>query len=176
MKQCENNSADRELGYYWEREFCKMAYNFGKCFSAHQWERTISALAYDKINKYVLPDITIWSCPGEHHEIKHKNPTKKNSIGLEKYRFNSLERFKDITKQHVYYTIHNHDLSGGRDAKENNILHWITAEIGENITVSNSFQTWGASYVAGQRKVVEMLYWNVDCFINLVDLWRSDKP
>ena len=175
MKQCINNASDRELGKYWERQFCIMAYKYGKCFTPHQWNSVEKSAVCYKANKniYLLPDITIWTSPGEHHEIKHKNPTKKNSVGLEKYRFDSLMSFKNETKQKVYYTIHNHDLSGGRDGTENNIRHWFTSEVGVNIDDKNAFVCDGYSWVNGQKKDVIMYYWDYGLFCLLKNLWRE---
>jgi len=176
MNHCENNSADRELGYYWERQFCTMAYKYGKCFTPHQWGKDSSAMAFvnSSLNKYTLPDITIWSCPGEHHEIKHKKPTSHNSIGLELYRYNALYEFSRITKQDVYYTIHNHDLSGGRDGKINNINHWFCAKIGTDLNLKNyAVRSIGNSYVNSKGKSgIEILYWSMDLFYRLADVWH----
>lgn len=174
MIQCENNEEDRKIGKYWERQFCLMAYERGMVFTPHQWDRDISAMAYGgKLNKYTLPDITIWSAPGEHHEVKHKNPTKRNSIGLEKYRYDALFEFSKITNQVVFYTIHNHDLSGGRYGEYNNIEHWFSAEIIKNINIGNAFKCPGTSYVNGKKEQVDMLYWNIDLFIKLSDIWKN---
>jgi len=174
MIQCENNNDDRELGKYWERQFCLMAYDRGMVFTPHQWNREKSAMAYGgKLNKYTLPDITVWSCPGEHHEIKHKNPTKKNSIGFEKYRYEALREFMFITNQKVFYTIHNHDLSGGRYGKENKIEHWFTAEIENDININNAFKCIGCSYVSGEKKQVDVLYWDIKYFHRLLDIWKE---
>lgn len=175
MKHCLNNSVDRSIGEYWEKVFCRMAYEHGKCFTPHQWKRDGSAIAFnnDEIKIYTLPDITIWSTPGEHHEIKHKEPTRFNSIGLEKYRYDSLFRFKEITKQDVLYTIHNHKKSGGRDSLNNNINQWITAKVGVDITSINAYKSRGYSYVSGQKKEVDIYYWDIKCFTPLYLIWNN---
>jgi hypothetical protein len=176
MTQCINNAEDRNIGYYWERQFCIMAYRLGKCFTPHQWNKEKSALAFGRfagLNKYTLPDITIWSAPGEHHEIKHKNPTKDtNMIGLELYRYRALYEFQQITQQTVYYTIHNHDLSGGRNSTENNIYHWFCGEIGADLTEYNAKKWKCNSWVNGEKRLVDTLFWNFNLFTRLAYVWR----
>ena len=114
MKQCSNLVADSTLGQYWERQFCCMAANFGFMFSPLQIGRSTSAMAYKgkAFNCFTLPDITIWTFPGQHHKIKHKNPTHTCEFGLEVYRFDALVAFAQETRQDVMYTIDNHDLAG----------------------------------------------------------------
>ena len=173
MNQCVDNKEDRSIGYYWERQFCIMAYNYGKCFTPHQWDKNSSAMAFSNLNKYTLPDVTIWSCPGEHHEIKHKNPNKHNSIGLELYRYNALYEFKNITHQTVFYTIHNHDLSGGRYGKVNSINHWLCGSIGDIINLSNAKKFKGKTWLNGEAAIVDILYWDIELFCKLREIWEK---
>lgn len=180
MIQCADNATDRKIGEFWEKQFCAMAYERGKLFTPHQWKRENSAVAFikpsgiSKIYTLTLPDATVWNFPGEHHEIKHKNPTKTGSYGLELYRYKALYDFRAITGQPVYYTIHNHDLSGGRNSTENNIKHWVCAKIGDDINAENAFHAQGKSYISGQEKSgIIILYWRVDLFYPLEKIWNA---
>jgi len=170
-----NLSADRNLGRYWEEKFCELAAQYGRSFTENQIGRQRSAIAKDsRFNVYTLPDITVWTAPGEHHEIKHKNPFPDYkygpSFGLEEYRYKALLWFAHETKQSVMYTIHNHDLSGGRDAKVNDIKHWITAD------VLYLFEKWHTrrdtnSYVSGISRSVPTLYWHANLWDSLKVFW-----
>lgn len=127
-----DNAADREVGQYWETQFCGMARVYGKTFTPHQFRRVGSAMFYggaadlDGKTQWTLPDITVWSAPGEHHEIKHKNPDRSGCYGLERYRLDALVRFANTTRQKVYYSIHDWEMAGASSAKEqvaNDIEH-----------------------------------------------------
>lgn len=176
MEHCKNNVADREIGAFWERQFCLLSADVGKSFTPMQIGRDNSAMAFSKNgrwNKYTLPDVTVWTAPGEHHEIKHKNPTKNGMFGLEVYRFNALFWFARETQQDVMYTIHNHALAGGREIKENKIEHWITA----NILALNDnwvYTTNGNSWVNGQRKETQIHYWPISLWQPLVAYWGTN--
>lgn len=171
MGHCTNNAADRGLGAYWEMQFCAMALLSGRSFSPLQLDHKGSAVAYQQANVYTLPDVTIWTHPGEHHEIKHKNPTRSGMFGLEVYRYNALKWFARETKQDVLYTIHNHDLAGGRDVKLNDIAHWWTVNI---LKLDHNWreQRWGYSWVGGQRKEVSIYYWSIGLWQPLQWYWR----
>lgn len=173
-EHCVDNVRDRAIGEYWEREFCKMASQYNKTFTPMQIGRAKSAQAYGMVNgkwnNYTLPDVTIWTFPGEHHEIKHKNPTDRGCFGLEQYRFDALRWFASETSQQVMYTIHNHDLSGGKDSTVNNINHWVTANVialDGNWTGTN----WGYSWVGGIKKRVPIHYWDASLWIKLNQFW-----
>lgn len=170
---CINNAADRRLGEYWEELFGFMATSYGRTFSRHQFRRQNAAVVEGLIGKaYLLPDITVWSAPGEHHEIKHKAPTSFNTFGLERYRLQSLVWFANETQQPVFYTIHNHALNGGRDNLNNDIEHWIT----QNVLVLHQHvdkESIGPSYVNGQKEHVSICYWQATRFISLEKLWLS---
>jgi hypothetical protein len=119
---------------------------------------------------YTLPDITVWTYPGEHHEIKHKEPTRRGQFGLEVYRYEALIWFAKETKQDVLYTIHNHALSGGRNARENSIEHWLTV----NIVALDGRWAWhgpGWSWVNGKKKSVALYYWPAGLWTPLVSYW-----
>ena len=177
---CSDNSSDRTKGAYWEREFCKLAADSGYIFTPLQLGRASSASAYSRISgtwkHLTLPDITVWTYPGQHHEIKHKDPTYNGCFGLEKYRFDALFSFADITKQDVMYTIHNHALNGGTDNKENHLEHWFTANILELNHKQASTQSNGTSWVNGQKKSnIPIYYWNIDLWKPLAEYWKVSE-
>lgn len=134
-----DNERDRRIGAHWEREFCKMAAGFGKVFSPHQINTLDgAAVAYGlgdngQWDNYLLPDVTIWSAPGEHHEVKHKQRTWDLCYGLERYRLDALVRWANTTGQPVYYTIHDWQVAGGTDAADesipNDLRHWFYADV-----------------------------------------------
>ncbi len=175
MAHCDNLLDDRKLGRYWEEQFCKLATQYGRTYTPFQIDRSSAALAYDANgNHYVLPDVGIWSAPGEYHEIKHKNPTRGGLYGLEKYRWESLLWFAHETQQKVYYTIHNHDLAGGRDVRGNDVEHWVTADV---IALD---QKWcidgnGFSYVNGRKRRVPILFWPERLWSPLAGIWGSSN-
>jgi hypothetical protein len=178
MGHCEDNHRDRELGAYWERRFCRMARNYGHAFTPHQFGRDRrAACAYHIGGHIILPDITIWSSPGQHHEVKHKNPTRDHRFGLETYRFTSLLQFAEITGQPVYYTIHNWE-AAGRDNLENRILDWYTCDT-DTLLANQGISQWGDSWVNGEKKRVPILYWPVTLFRPLIEVWvthQTDFP
>lgn len=177
MKHCGNLKADRKLGELWERNFCKLAARHGLTFTPMQIGRAESAQAYSiqngKWNSLTLPDITVWTAPGQHHEIKHKNPTSHGSFGLEVYRFNALIAFAQETGQDVMYTIHNHDLCGGRNTTVNKIEHWFTVNVldlpGRHSFLSKN----GSSYVSGVKTKVPIFYWQTDLWTPLAEYWAN---
>ena len=171
---CTDNASDRATGAYWEREFGIMAAKNGKVFSFMQIGRNESAQFYSfpggHWRHYTLPDIAIWTSPGEHHEIKHKAPTARGRFGLEVYRFAALMEFAGITGQSVMYTIHNHALSGGPSVRENSIAHWVTA----NVTDLDGHWTGeypGSSWVNGTKKEVPIYYWDAAMWQPLQAFW-----
>lgn len=177
MTHCSDVNGDRALGERWELEFCKLAARFGKMFTPHQVGRNRNAAcAYSGVtglNKFLLPDITIWTAPGEHHEIKHKAPTNTGYFGLEAYRFDALKRFRNETNQRVYYTIHNHN--GDRNGTAFCVEDWITADIqilGEAIRCKVARSRWWDSYVDGVRKNVSGWFWPEELWFPLIDLWK----
>lgn len=183
MAHCQNNAADRSLGAKWERNFCRLAAETGKMFTPHQLRKSGAASAYRQtdagISPFLLPDITVWTAPGEHHEIKHKNPTRNKEFGLEQYRFDALKEFSRETKQVVYYTIHNWELvPDGRDSDENDIDHWVTASIGKLYAELNSGRVCtrqNSSYVNGQPKLVPIHYWKTSVFVPLKNIWYPGR-
>jgi len=174
VEHCANNGADRALGEYWEREFCKMAAEVGFSFTPMQIGREGSAQAYLQAETmwrhYTLPDVTVWSYPEQHHEIKHKDPTAWNTFGLEAYRFDALMWFATETKQDVMYTIHNHALSGGRAARVNKIEHWFTVNI-HDLDHKWAAEAQGFSYVNGRKRKVPIYYWPAGLWTPLEEYW-----
>ena len=176
--QCKDNGRDRDIGAYWERQFCSMAAGRGFSLTAMQIGRSGSAQWYTldekQWNHHVLPDVTVWTCPGQHHEIKHKSPTAYNSYGLEAYRLCALLAFAKETRQDVLYTIHNHALSGGRNAQENSLSHWFTANI---LSLDG---TWaakapnGTSWVNGVKQTgILIYYWPATMWAPLDEYWAQ---
>ena len=174
VQQCSDLKDDRRIGEYWERQFCVMARDYGFMFTPMQIGHEGSAVAYkgQSWNTYTLPDVTIWTYPGQYHEIKHKNPTKKGSFGLEEYRLKALLAFAEETQQDVMYTIHNHDLTGGKEELVNAIDHWVTVNV--NSLVGTQAGTWnGASWVDGVKRFVPICYWPAELWQPLTEYWQE---
>lgn len=177
--QCLNNTDDRKKGEYWERCFCELAAENGYVFTPMQIGRVKSASAYSinqngTWNNWTLPDITVWTYPGQHHEIKHKSPTYTGCFGLEKYRFEALLNFANITKQSVMYTIHNHALNGGTECKDNKIEHWLTTNIMDINKQWSKVQKDGVSWVKGQKTSgVIIYYWKSELWEPLSEYWKG---
>lgn len=158
--QCQNLGGDRALGEYWERIFCQEEARRGRAVTPLQIGRSNSAewfrINEKKWNRFTLPDVVIWTCPGEHYEIKHKTTTKHGTYGLEKYRFEALTAFAEETQQAVMYAIHDHH--GDRNSKNNRLTDWCVA----NVLILAEYggqEFWGNSWVGGQKKRVPILYW-----------------
>jgi hypothetical protein len=144
-----------------------MAGERGLCFSPLQIGRPTSAQGYTipaggaSWKPFTLPDVTIWTAPGQHHEIKHKAPTPDGCFGLEVYRFRALLDFAAETQQAVFYTIHNHALNGGRDNQANYLAHWLTVNVMDLEGCHAKTQP-GSSWVNGKRVDGIMIhYWRV---------------
>jgi hypothetical protein len=178
-----DNEADRRIGAQWERKFCQLAARFGKVFSPHQIASPDkSAVAYGQgtdgtWEHYTLPDVTIWSAPGEHHEIKHKRATRNGRYGLERYRIDALMRWATTTGQPVYYTIHDWEVARGADAADesmpNDIDHWFYADIEELSPGCTWVQKNGRSWINGKaRDDVEIWFWTARRYFHpLRKLW-----
>lgn len=177
MLQCLDNKADRDIGAYWERKFCDLSAGYGLMFTPLQIDKSGAATAYWKEGRnwqrLLLPDVVIWTYPGQYHEIKHKTPTVHGSFGLEAYRFHSLLDFARKTRQAVFYTIHNHALSGGRDCKDNDIDHWVTVNILELDKQQSFTSNNGSSYVNGNKvNNISIYYWDTSLWKPLSTLWK----
>lgn len=171
---------DRTLGAYWERQFCQLAGRPGYVVLPQQLGRTGAARAFYRDaqawRQLVLPDVTLWGPKGcEHHEIKHKSPTRRGLYGLEKYRFDHLLLFARESGQAVYITVHNHALSGGRDGRSNNIAHWVTARV-DDLDERWTMRSISPSWFGGKRASVEVLYWPEELFQPLVGHFFSRVP
>jgi hypothetical protein len=132
---CGDVGGDRKLGEVWESNFCELIPS-GCIFIRHQKDRDGSSVYGEVGNQGIVtwrpsPDVTVWHGKSvtSHHEIKHKNAHAGLLFGLEKYRMDGLMDFQKKTGQTVYYTIHDHDCSGGRNGTENDIKHWVTQTI-----------------------------------------------
>lgn len=175
-QHCTNLQADRDLGGEWERNFCVIATQYGRSFTRHQFRKSGAANVETKLNgkyhSFLLPDITLWSAPGEHHEIKHKDPVPNwETYGLETYRLEALIWFARETKQSVYYTIHDHRLAGGREVKINRLEDWRTVNI---LDLEHSWikEKPGASYINSKKvEDVPTRYWPTRLWIPLEDMW-----
>ena len=178
----QDNGRDRRMGARWERNFGCLAGQYGKSFTPHQVGRLIAANAYsykDAWRLLLLPDFTIWSAPGEHHEIKHKNPTRNGRYyGLEKYRFDALTEFSVETRQTVLYTIHDWELAGATrsdDEMPNDIRHWLTADVialAEYIRVHKVIPHPMNTWVNGQPTTRPGYYWPTRLWQPLATWWR----
>lgn len=178
---CADNKGDRATGEHWERQFCTMAARLGKVFTPHQIGKPgVAASAYGmeggEWRQWLLPDVTVWSAPGEHHEIKHKNTTRDGCYGLEEYRLASLVRFANTTGQQVLYTIHDWQRAGCRSSREpceNRLQDWVFADIADlsRATAGVSSRR-SPSYVNGERREVAVRYWSAAVhFRPLAMLW-----
>jgi hypothetical protein len=143
-------------------------------FTPHQFKRSDAAMFYG-LSQWTLPDITIWSAPGEHHEIKHKKATPRHEYGLERYRLEALTRFAAITEQRVLYTIHDWEnanplAQNSREPAPNNLADWFTADVME--FADGCWARAGQSYYGGQlRDGMEICYWYADRFVPLSEFW-----
>lgn len=181
-----DNAADRELGATWERHFCRMAEWYGKSFLPQQIGRT-GAATWRKGNRTqsqpaLLPDITIFSWPGEHHEIKHKAPSKyrrregMGSYGYERYRLRPLVDFRLETQQPVFCTVHDWEAAGAHRSNESmpNVLQdWRVVDVmtlDTYITEQRLSPDWLGTWVNGQAQQREGYYWPVSLWVSL-DLW-----
>jgi len=180
-----DNTHDRHIGQKWERNFCALAADHQKSFTAHQIGRDQSAQWYKRhpngIHPLLLPDATIWSAPGEHHEIKHKRATHPGRAyrcyGLEKYRLDALVMFRHETQQPVMYTVHDWELAGATSSSApmlNRIDHWLTADVldlAEYVKDEHlgtvPFPTW----VNGQMRNRPGYFWPTTCWVSLRWWW-----
>lgn len=176
-EHCADNAGDRKLGEVWERRFCALAAKHGRCFTPHQIGRPSRAAAAglrraQEWELLLLPDVTVWTAPGEHHEIKHKSPTRQGDFGLELYRLQSLVRFARETNQDVLYTIHDWSISGDRSDTINLIEHWRTANICD-LAGNIDRQLPGSSYRGGRRvDGIPICYWRKDRWLPLAQYWN----
>jgi hypothetical protein len=113
-----DNTADRKLGETWEKNFGRAAEWYNKAFFPYQRDRT-GAARWQSGKRFALtPDVVIFTAGGEHHEVKHKNPSRPRKgepcYGLEVYRLKALVELQRETKQPVFYTIHDWGAAGAK--------------------------------------------------------------
>jgi len=176
---CEDIGGDRALGAAWEVRFCTLAADQGQLFTPHQHGRDKMAAAHYRVNgtkhRVTLPDVTIWSGAGEHHEIKHKKATDTGHYGLECYRFDSLLEFARRIDGLVYYTIHDHSRLG-KHSQLNELRDWRTCEInrllGATVYDPRVRKLSCGSWVNGVATPdVPQWFWPTDLFTPLGSLW-----
>ena len=179
-----NNAAERAIGAVWESHFCRMGTVYGKVLTAHQLRSpNASACAFGapliagRPRRWLLPDITIWSAPGEDHEVKHKNQSFDGCYGLEVYRLDALVEWAVLTGRKVYYTIHDWEIAGASCSSDeigNSIDHWFTADVldlRDRSTKNGRDWTWRN----GKRALEDMRYWTPRHFGPLAELWTSER-
>ncbi|MDR1741930.1 MAG: hypothetical protein LBR38_08860 [Synergistaceae bacterium] len=174
MTSSQKHQAARALGAYWEEAFARLAIEAGFSLTLHQSGRRGAARllvpAEGGYRGMPLPDVTIWTSPVSHHEIKHKNPTDGGNYGLEVYRFNALTRLYKETGERVMYTIHDWTRLG-RDNRQCEIEDWVTASVRYLATCIKKTKD-GYSYVDGQWEIVPIHLWPKDVFRPLTGFWR----
>ena len=183
MKHCSDNSGDRRIGRDWEERFCELVAQRGRSFTTHQIDKSGAALAIsidmEREKRRTLPDVSVWTFPTEHHEIKHKSPTKEGHFGLEVYRFDALRWFWLETGNDVMYTIHRHDWNGGRNVERNRIEDWVTISIAKMDQLINrgaAVRRFSPSWVNGSRKDnVPMWYWHANLWAPLAHYWNRHE-
>lgn len=162
--RCRDNNADRELGAYWERQFLRMAVQFGCVAEGKQDGKCKSAVAMSSSGGVILPDTQI-SKGGVTlvPEVKHKDPTRHGRYGYEEYRVASLVEYANATGLQVILAIHDHSLAGGKDVKHNRLQDWRWQDI---LVLADCFDFKAAGYTwyGGQRVVREIFYWDVARF------------
>lgn len=177
-QQCTNLEGDRSLGAFWERKFGTLAAKYGHVITANQINRTGSAVAHylsddGNYRTLILPDLVIWSFPGQHHEIKHKSPAKtgarRGCYGLERYRFDSLKHFQSVCGQRVFYTIHDHEQAGGKHVKDNRLEDWVSLSISDMDGTHDHAET-GVSWCNGSPIETEIMYWHQSLFAPLASV------
>jgi hypothetical protein len=178
-----DNGADRLLGQRWERGFCVLAARAGRTMTAHQLGRDGMAASWaardgGSWRVALLPDVTLWTAPGEHHEIKHKDATRDGRYGLEAYRLEALVRFRLETSQHVFLTIHDWRLAGAAHPAApmpNAIEHWRIVEVLELVGYVERRRLAPRAmptYVAGRPAVRPGYYWPTALWRPLAWWWR----
>lgn len=175
--QCTNIKEDRDIGATWERRFGLIALRYGHTVTPNQIGRNESAAGHYKTDgayqRIILPDFVIWSCGGQHHEIKHKSPARSGPragcYGLERYRFESLKHFQSICQQRVFYTIHDHEMAGGKYVVDCGEKNWLTISISD-MDGTHQHAERGKSWCNGNQIETEILYWHKSLFCPLVNV------
>jgi hypothetical protein len=186
IAQCADIVSDRALGEYWEKQFCRMAVNLGRTVIPLQLKREGSIAAYSleggRIKPRTMPDVIEGAGLAEAHEIKHKDPSAKGYIGLERYRWEALVKIRNSTGMPIRYTIHNYATVTGYSRKgedrqrcklhrENDISNWASATIEQ--LESGQISGTSSSYINGRSQDdVRMIYWPVEKFEPLSRVWK----
>lgn len=174
-----------ESAHFGSARFCRLAAEHGRVLTAHQIASPRgSASAWGgpitdgSVSRYLLPDVTVWSAPGEHHEIKHKNQTRDGCYGLELYRLEALVRWANTTGQSVYNTIHDWEHAGATDKwvdTPNRIEDWLCADV----AVISKRSTKGGyewSWRNGIWSWEEMRYWSAHIYFRpLAEIWSPSQ-
>jgi hypothetical protein len=175
---CGDVSGDRKLGDIWEANFCQLL-SLGTIVIRHQKDRHGSAVYGEvqpdgRIVCRPSPDVTAWHGRGitTHHEVKHKNAYRGVMFGLEEYRLQSLLEFQNKSGQGTYYTIHDHDCSGGRGSAVNDVKHWITQTI-ESLAKDFDDKFPCPTYRNGRREKAMTLFWHRSRFDELEDVLEN---
>lgn len=182
---------DRAMGEDWENRFVELAVLHRSAWYTRNQKGNREAahaeyLAGGVLKRCLLPDVVIWTMPGEHHEIKHKNPAPmrgRDRYGLEVYRFDALLTFAEQAPDPVMYTIHDWALAGGRDVTVNDIDHWRTANVLDLAAYNTKHKvtpdTWprsGSYRNNGISRDEPMYYWLTRLWTPLEDFWRQHQP
>lgn len=172
---CSDVNADRKFGDIWEANFCQLL-SPGTLVVRHQKDRNGSAVYGEvqpdgRIMWRPSPDVTVWHGRGitTHVEIKHKNAHRGAFFGLEQYRLESLMEFHAKSGQPVYYTIHDHDCSGGRFGIVNDIKHWLTQTI-ESLSKDYDKKFLCPTWRNGKRVEEMTVFWHRSRFDYLEDV------
>jgi hypothetical protein len=176
---CKNNQRDRKVGQHWERRFCLRAARAGKKFTPHQLGRSVAAAAHYLDNGWrslLLPDVSIWTSPGEDHEIKHKRPTDHGYFGLEDYRYRALWEFFLESGRDVFYTIHKYAPEYGVLSEIDRDEDWLTTSIVNlhlAILDGKAQHAWFNSWVGGEKKRVPGWFWPEELWRPLIEQWAA---
>ncbi len=166
------NASDRALGDKWEQEFIGIAALFG--FDGWQVSKIKGPVLTHNGRRYISPDVWILRRGDKQYacEVKHKAPTKKDSIGLEEYRAESLMSLqRNFTNEYggvvALYVIHDWAFNGDRSATRNIIHHWRAQRMDElQNHIIGPFP--GLTYYGGELQNKLINYYHVARFESLL--------
>ena len=169
----QGNAAARALGNRWEQKFIDIVELFG--FEGWQVSKLRGSTMVWHGRRYISPDVWILRRGDKQYacEVKHKAPTKHDSIGLEVYRVNSLIELQEhFVNEHggvtPLYVIHDWSQNGDRDNDRNIIHHWRAQTIDklqDHITLTCNSDT----YYNGEKCRKPTNYYSVCHFTPLLD-------
>lgn len=149
----------REVGSKWEKEFAKIVGARGALYCLHQEDRDKSATFHfyedGTLKSKPLPDVTVFTSPGFHAEVKHKSPTRTGWIGLERHRIAAMRMLADASGQHVLYVVHRSDTD-----------EWIACSIKRFERLAER-EMMSPSLVCGVMQSVPTVYTPVSAFTSL---------